>query len=190
MSMRREWRRRWPSRRCRDCAVLEIAAEAGAARSRDRLQAHPAVRALHAPQPGDHVAALGAEIEVPPPAPLGVVGRATDLPAARADAAPAPQPHGHQHPLTVEPDPDHRRPGQPQDAVECRRDAHAARPFTPLTVKQPAASRTGACASITGAQDVPGDLAPKTLQFAASPAYPSHSDARRPTYYRHPRASS
>src|SRR3954467_10133519 len=173
MSMRREWRRRWPSRRCRDCAVLEIAAEAGAARSRDRLQAHPAVRALHAPQPGDHVAALSAEIEVPPPAPLGVVGGATDLPAARADAAPAPQPHGHQHPLTVEPDPDHRRPGQAQDAVECRRDAHVARPFTPLTLKQPAASRTGACASIS----------PRTTRPATSrrtPAIPRVSGATKP----------
>ena len=73
--------------------VLEVAGEPRPARPRHGLDADPAVRALHAPDGGDHEAALGAEIEVAPAAQHRVVGRRAQLAAARAHAPAPAQPH-------------------------------------------------------------------------------------------------
>jgi hypothetical protein len=107
--------------------VLEVAREAAArARPRDRLDPDAAVRALHTPQRADHVATLGAEIQVPPARAHGVVRRSAQLPAARADAPAPPQRDRHHDPLDVKPDRPHRGTRKPEQPIECRADAHAA----------------------------------------------------------------
>src|SRR5436189_6450497 len=76
--------------------ALEVAGMAGVrAGPRDRLDAHPAVAALHAAQLVGDKAAPPGDVQVPPAPPRAVVAGAVDLPAARAHRPPAPQRNEH-----------------------------------------------------------------------------------------------
>ena len=111
---------------------------------RDRLEGDLA--AVRAAQPAqlalDH-APVGAEVEVAPALAPAVVDLqlAARLTAERADASPAAQADRHHDPLRAERDVDDRCPGQTQQPLECRGDAHVALLRKPLVItnQQPAA---------------------------------------------------
>src|SRR3954462_1359983 len=154
--------------------VLEVSREPGAARPRHSVHSHPAVRAVHAPDLGDEVAALRAQVQVSPAAGLGVVGRAADLPAARADPAPAPEADRHDHALRVEPDADHRRSRQPENAVECGADPHGA-PLLTAACLQTASSlpETRACGSLSACTSCDDATSSKPAAVAVIPSVSS-----------------
>jgi hypothetical protein len=128
--------------------VLEVAREPRPARPRHRLHTHPAVRALHAPQRADQVAALGAQIEMAPTAQDRVVARTADLPAARADPPPPAQAQRDDDALLSEAHAGDRRPARVERPVECRRGAHVVLLEEPLSFRHPAASpKRRSCAS-------------------------------------------
>ena len=103
-------------------------------RPRHRLQTNAAVAAAQPAQLALDDAAARAQIQVPPAldAPIVDLQVAAGLAAARADPPPAPQPDGHDHPLAGEADVDHGRPGQAEQPLECRADAHVALLREPL----------------------------------------------------------
>src|SRR3954451_23654559 len=125
--------------------VLEIARVVRARPGpRDGLQMHAAVTAAQQPQLALDPAPRGAQIEMPPALDATVVDlQRAGLTAHRADAPAAPQPDRHDHAQRSEADVDHRCPGQGEQPVQCRGDAHVALLVRPLSFEQPAACDAG-----------------------------------------------
>ena len=128
--------------------VLEVAgvrsARPGPA---DRLIPDAAVGAAQPAQFAFEQAAVGAEIEVPPPfgAVVGDLEMPAGLPALRTDSTSAlGQLERDDHPLGVEADVDHGRPpAKAEHPLECGRDAHVALLREPLDFEHPAACLEG-----------------------------------------------
>src|SRR3954452_23845245 len=105
---------------------------------------HAAVTAAQQPQLALDPAPRGAQIEMPPALDATVVDlQRAGLTAHRADAPAAPQPDRHDHAQRSEADVDHRCPGQGEQPVQCRGDAHVALLVRPLSFEQPAACDAG-----------------------------------------------
>src|SRR4051812_49390217 len=129
--------------------VLEVA---GVTRARPRpwdgFEPDPAVAAPELAQLALDPAARRAEIEVPPALDAAPVDlQRPDLAARRAAPSAAPQPDRHDDALRAEADVDHGCPGQAEQPLECRGDAHVALLARPLSFEQPAACAPGGGAS-------------------------------------------
>ena len=95
--------------------VLEVPRlPGGAARPRDRLDAHPAVATLDASELVLKKAAMAGEIDMPPAAKLSVVHSPVGLPAPRTGDPPPAQAHPDDHPLAAQPDAGDARIGERQ----------------------------------------------------------------------------
>ena len=125
--------------------VLEVARVVRARpRPRHRLQPHAAVTAAQQPQLALDPAAAGAQIEVPPALDAAVV----DLEPAGLAAAPSTRAAGaaagpSRHPVGGEADVDHGCPGQAEQPLECRGDAHVALLARPLILRTASSLRAG-----------------------------------------------
>src|SRR5215216_358951 len=129
--------------------VLEVARVVGA-RSCPRHRLHPdaAVAAAQQPQLAFDQAPTGPEIEVAPALDAAAVDlQPAGLAAAAADAPAAPQPDHHDDPIRAEADIDDGCPGQAEQSLECRGDAHVALLARPRSFEQPAACAPGGGAS-------------------------------------------
>lgn len=111
--------------------VLEIAGEPGAVTGeRDALHQRTVLGATEPPQPGVHLQAPAAEIQVPPDrvVMLLVLAIARGVRALRAIKAPTTQRDRHHDPAGLKADRPNPHPRQVKQAEECSADAHGRRP--------------------------------------------------------------